>query len=1223
MSSLVTQTRKKLGELASPEEFELLVTAVLRAADPDYASLIHVGLNDAGRAIISPIDGIDIRVYRGGRRLLLVQHTITARKDLRRKWLYDQRGDVPKARAISEKELARGAVCEATLVLTCATDPDQELIRDANAAAGKGLRVDFWTASRIADFLDRNPEGQWLREQQFGTPASRLSASQARTISRQSLDEYLPLVDRADMIPRALDDVLGRFARETLGAGFIIGESGLGKSAALRRLGDTWHTSGGIVFLLSHMWVEQASGIELAITLALRHWSPSLDLSSGATALSLATPDMPVLLMVEDVNQSSNPNRIIERLLGWSATVNAIGDTASSTQQWRLLCPVWRGNAGLSDMRFRDRVVQSSIVVDRFERAESVEAIGARALAAGTELTTLQCDDLACALGDDPLLIGLNQNWESPGAHDAIQSYVTANINEAADDRLLASDLRHALDALAEKLVEERTTSPDWQHIRRWFSDDQDTIAALRRLIDRARIIRLGAEGGGDTLGYRHDRVRDHLLTQAMVRLISSDRLRDDTWAEPFYTELIGGALAALTPTAIERAAKLNPVAPFAALQDSRLTATQRQQVLGLARAWTASGGFNSNGIEQQRHHAMRCLARTDGDFVIPLARQFPFSLFQYEALIRNGSAKAAAAYCVNSGPGTRNSWRDRMIAHALSRHSQFIPDLASLINDTSLTEKQLEGALNLSGELGDPALCNALAARWSKKPSLTEGWLWAVLRCCPPIGHPLADTLFDVWAQLPTKVRHSCRNHDSNPRKDIAVHSLPFGFARKPEPSAVAFLIARAKQERALCGSLSWILSHVDLPEAVLFAAQFEAKLSRRAEKTGGFHSFSMRLERQWSPDQRGRALSAKSRSALERVWRNRRRNAYDRKAAFLIWRQTPTRDELTSLAALEADPVLADAALRTRLKACDQTAVPLLKQRIWNSEHGNYWWFNARGVGLCNLHDDVQRYLEERRADPPVANRVTDADTILAELLLDENDAFAEEVIDRNWDQLKSSPVFVQAALYLATPKTLALAHSTIAETDAPQDTFALIDSHWGIKTTGRKGITSLAQLRALEPYYVQISKLQYGELYVSTFFESANRLGALEWRKRHLDPIIKETKFGDCPSNAQALFTALDQEVRRYIERGRPWFAIDYWFERREAELWERNSLIAVISEWVHDRASVEAVELLCEALLYFGERRDLTLFDGLPSSLREACVDAIANCVYDVRRRSLGP
>ncbi|WP_189417266.1 hypothetical protein, partial [Mesorhizobium sp. M1C.F.Ca.ET.193.01.1.1] len=115
------------------------------------------------------------------------------------------------------------------------------------------------TASRIADFLDRNPEGQWLREQYFGTPASRLSASQARTISRQSLDEYLPLVDRADMIPRALDDVLDRFARETLGAGFIIGESGLGKSAGLRRLGDAWHASGGIVFVLSHMWVEQAS----------------------------------------------------------------------------------------------------------------------------------------------------------------------------------------------------------------------------------------------------------------------------------------------------------------------------------------------------------------------------------------------------------------------------------------------------------------------------------------------------------------------------------------------------------------------------------------------------------------------------------------------------------------------------------------------------------------------------------------------------------------------------------------------------------------------------------------------------------------------------------------------------------------------------------------------------------------------------------------------------
>ncbi len=188
MPSLVTQTRELLSKLASPDEFEALGTPVLRAAVPAYASLLHVGTNASGRAVRSPVDGIGIRVHRGGRHLLLVQHTITARKDLRQKWLKDESGDIAKAKAIFDKEVARKAVQGATLVITSTTDPDEALIRDVHAAVGDGLRIDLWSASRIADFLDRNPEGQWLRQQQFGTESIRLSASQARAISKQSLN---------------------------------------------------------------------------------------------------------------------------------------------------------------------------------------------------------------------------------------------------------------------------------------------------------------------------------------------------------------------------------------------------------------------------------------------------------------------------------------------------------------------------------------------------------------------------------------------------------------------------------------------------------------------------------------------------------------------------------------------------------------------------------------------------------------------------------------------------------------------------------------------------------------------------------------------------------------------------------------------------------------------------------------------------------------------------
>lgn len=1215
MTSNFSETREQLHKLASPGQFEALATAVLRAAVPAYATLIHVGTNAAGRAVRSPVDGIDIRVNAACRHLLLVQHTITARKDLRRKWLDDNNGDVAKATKIFEAEVAGQRINEATLVLTTTTDPDEVLIRDVHAAVAGRLRVDIWPASRIADFLDRDPEGQWLREQHFGTQATRLSASQARAISNQSVNAYLPLVPRSDTVPRVLDVALAEFVRTGHGAGFVIGESGLGKSIALRRLADNWTEQGGIALILSHEVIEQASSVEQAIAGGLRQYAPTLDRGCGHQALGIATPKLPILLIVEDVNRSTNPRRIIERLVEWSIVPSGEGKALS---QWRLLCPVWRGNAGLDDPQLRDRVAQNSLVVERFERGEAIEAIRVRARSAGISLTALQLNELAIALGDDPLLIGLNRDWSSPSARDAIQSYVTACLSEAADGSQLMADLRHALNQLTERLVEARTLFPQWREIRTWFSGEPDALMAIRRLVDQARIVYLVAGPDDERLMYRHDRVRDSLLTGAVARLIVSQRLAPELWSEPFYAGLIGGALGRIPEAHLAQAAAYNPVALFAALQDTSLDESRHARIVAAAQEWVQSSGFSLRDMDEQRHHAMSYLARTDAPFVSELAKRFPWSYPQLEALVRNGDVRAAAALCGRSDPGMNDAWRDRVITHALSRHTNFVSDLAELIRQDELPPKLLEGALNLAGEVGDPALCDALATRWTNNGRLSTGWLWATLRCCPPLKHPLAETLCDVWGKLPTKVKRNDKDPNRNPRWEIAGHSLPGAFHRKPEPSAIAFLLDRARQDKKLTHVLSTILKQADSPEAVLYSVRLAAKISRRTEKSGGFNFFATDLKDTWSPGWRGRALSALSRSVLEPIWRNRRTNPFLRRTAFLIWSLTPSRPEFAGFAALEADSVLADTALRARLALGDQSAIPLLRKRIWNTETREYWWYHARKVGLAGLREDVVRYFDERRSDQRAEGKYSGCDYIVSELLMDERDVFAAQTIVANWDQLESSPRFVQAALYLATPKTVALARSAIAKSSEPAKLFEFIDMHWGIKHNGRRGVTEFVQLQVLEPYY----KLM-GDMAICSFFEAANELGELSWRKKHLDPLIAELDRGYCGHDRDSLFASLDDEVARHLQLGRTWFYIDHWFERREKELRTRGELLAAIGEWASTRASEPAVALLCEALLLFGERPDLSLIDSLPSTLHESCADKIANCRYGVRKRSLSP
>ena len=1200
--------------MTSPDEFEALATAVLREADPTYRSLINVGTNVEGRGVRSPVDGIGMRIYRGGRRLVLVQHTITARKELRRKWLDPDEGDVVKALAILASEQKRGSVREAVLVLCSKTDPGEELLRDVYAVAGTGLVVDFWPGSRIADFLDRNPEGQWLRQCLFKIDAARLSASQAHAIAQCSLDDYLPLVARDDLVVRALDSALWQFTRDARGSGFVIGESGLGKSAALRRLGDRWLADGGIAIVLDHEAIEQAAAIDQAIALGLRKWAPALDFGCGQAALSFATPEHPLVLIVEDVNLSANPRRVVERLVSWSAG----RQKGESVGAWRLLCPVWPGNAGLSDNQLRDHVLNRSLAVERFEPDEAIAAVLARSGTAGVVLSVLQAGELANALGNDPLLIGLNSDWGAPDPRNAIQSYIAANVAEAADDRLLTSDLRSALDLLAEHMVLARAISPTWDEIRTWLAANPDILRGVRRLVDQGRIVRLGAD---DRLAYRHDRVRDHLLTRAVVRLIQTHRFIPELWAEPFYAGVIGTALTMLPLDRIEEALQLAPVALFAALQDPSVDTERQTRLLTAAEHWTGSSAFADEANESATLHALRYLLRTDGNFVAKLVKPFSPGFWTLEALARNGIAGAAAALCRSSDPGMRDISRDRIIEHALTRHPRFVDDVAALLLKPEVTGSDLEGVLNLVGELGDSKLCEALAGRWkvSGGAALSTGWLWAVLRCCPPVGHPLADEVSRAWAALPSKVRHK-EKRDDNPRWDIAGYSLPWGFTRKPDPASIAYLIDLPKRHRGLAHIVHTIISHVDTPDAVVWSVKASAAIDRRIEGKGSINLARNDLERRWSPEQHGSALSPASRAKLVVLWRNRRVNRFVRKTAFRIWCLTPTAAELAELPTLEADPVLADDALRTRLAFGDQGAVRLLSGRLRAAERGWVWWYQARAVGLGALKSEVSCFFAERRRHPP---EILDnyGDHIVAELLMDSRSDFATAIIVENWDQLHSSPVFVQAALFLATPETVALARAAVSASENPGHLLEHITRRWGIRVTGRAGVTDLDQLRALEPFLAVIGEGQFGEMHLGDLFRAANQIGALGWRTLHLGPMLTSSRFGRDLSDRDALYASLDREVQVTMEYKRAWFGVDHWFKAREEELWDRDALLSRVADWAGARASEPAVRLLCESLVQFGERRDLALFERIPAALRKACATPIANCTYDVRRRSL--
>jgi hypothetical protein len=237
------QTTATLARITDEGLFERLATAILREANPLYAALTHPGVNAEGKTIPGPLDGIAFVPAVEPPHLIAVHHTTTGRENLRRKWLEgwsfagddssraSGTGDLPKTAAIVAEERRRTPSLRATLVLTCNEEPREDLVRDIHAVAlSCRISVDLWSNSRLAHFLDTNPQGQWLRRQYLGVAEERLSRSLLKELSLKSLELHRPPDLPAAWIERQLDHTLASLDQQPVT--FVVAAPGFGKSVA-------------------------------------------------------------------------------------------------------------------------------------------------------------------------------------------------------------------------------------------------------------------------------------------------------------------------------------------------------------------------------------------------------------------------------------------------------------------------------------------------------------------------------------------------------------------------------------------------------------------------------------------------------------------------------------------------------------------------------------------------------------------------------------------------------------------------------------------------------------------------------------------------------------------------------------------------------------------------------------------------------------------------------
>jgi hypothetical protein len=270
--------------------FEVLATSVLRRHSPEYASILHTGVNAEGKPIASPLDGFCRILHSDPPHFLLVEHTTTKPKGLAKKWLHDHTrvvirksleerksklpsesddGDLLKAgrEAAKTRQSCPNAVF--TVVLTTNRSVSHDLLAQVYEKADElEVAVDIWEQSRIVDMLDIDPEGQYIRQQYLGIEAERLSESLLRELAELSSElhrhhfatkqGYLQSEITRDSHSQLLD-LITRSDASLIG---LLGASGMGKSTLLRQVGQDVNAGGGVAIWVPAEHIQFGTSVD-------------------------------------------------------------------------------------------------------------------------------------------------------------------------------------------------------------------------------------------------------------------------------------------------------------------------------------------------------------------------------------------------------------------------------------------------------------------------------------------------------------------------------------------------------------------------------------------------------------------------------------------------------------------------------------------------------------------------------------------------------------------------------------------------------------------------------------------------------------------------------------------------------------------------------------------------------------------------------------------------
>jgi len=1243
-------TAKELEKLKEPGKFELLATAVLCKAERDYRAILHSGLNAQGQPIKSPVDGFCRVPNSTPPHFILVEHTVEA--TLEKKWLFDHRtvkptaksrkkqlsesddGDLLKAGQLAQTFKAEFPDAKFTVVLTTnqGLKPDF-CLKVEKKAEELGVSVDFWDRSRIARFLDTEPEGQWLRKEYLGLEAEMLSESLLRNLCYKSLNEYqkLFLTSPDRWISRQIDQKIeAAIENQSCSIHLLVGNSGSGKSAAAYQIGKKHLETGGYSLWLSENVLAVSDSLTNALDKALHDLCPSLMPDAGEAVLRLLKGRERVLLIADDVNQTSSPAHLLQKLVGWSKPASSSeSDAKAAPSRHLLVCPVWSGIAQSVTPDVDKTPWIGSVFIGTMTSEEGLEAVQGAALLADIELTNTEAEIFAEKLGNDPILIGLFASLLSKvqlSELNQIAENVTASfINRAIEDvscigDFLADEYRLALSNLTAHMLQQRKLNPNLDDIKEWVGDSSEAMKALRTLMKHGKLCRI-EEG---KLVFRHDLLREALLVESMGQLLNNAAEPLDIFWEPYYAEIMGQAISRY-PQSEEFLQELCDRLPLALVEAICCFVTPSDEhhkvILNRLNIWINSAVSLDLMPESVLWSSYWRLTRVDSPLIIQLTEKIPRHRPILLARLRNGCTISGIQFCVTENRGglapfTTDSIRDQALEQAKCHHKEkILRELSQILKSDIINDEQRAGALTLAGFLGFPELENEILGCWqliSIKTQFLPNAIWAAIQCCGDNPQKCLDPLIEFWSELPDK-----EDEYGSSLKNCFLNELARFLPRYIRSHVVDYLVTQGNKYESLRRYLVHICEFIDTPSAVDFVVKSMAEIERSLVGKGSFLG--------WMPKDRN--LSQISLDYLFCLFENPESDDF-------------IKSNISQLFPIDFEPLpfeeirkkypnsfLFHNALHKYVKLGDFKVLPDLLNLLsadsdWFYVAHRLWCDGIKEITQNNLEDFQQEIPREFFKDSIPSHKAVA--NFLAKIPVED----ANYLLEKYWRFLGFSDLFIQTALYIGTPESLSLVNESLNRFPQGTPIFRHLFRGTGDHTCkflykGRTISTSRDATLNLVP-----EKLQILSGYIQHFDESTiwqlsktcQHIGEPDFGRKYLFNKLGEQERKRLYPTDEELLSDLDEYETR--EDGE--FYVRFWLDEFDKRHEPKAKALKLINSWLTSNLNLSRFKIAAACVSNIGTRQNnaLDILDKYQIDDSSDLVERIkASTKFAIYRRTL--